>query len=973
MAVKPTATPEKPDATDAAVATTAITVGGAEYNLKGLSIEDGNKIYAALPPDYQKLADSYAKLAKAFESVVEVDLPPGMSFDKAWKEFLTAPRDAAGKITDTTKPYLKQLETRFEPILSEIPGYKAAKGTKEALDFGGTMLQGGKDFLMFFPRVIGLGGAVIAEGTHAVIPGISDAQAKAFGAAYAGAIFHEGAVRTAMPMFDSPFNNDRSLFWSYPVEASLAGMEHAAMKWPVVKDVWPLIAGFAKWAMEALGHIGQEGKTRSLTEVIDSVKKEIADKQQGRDTSWRGLTEDRLRESEIGVAEQKMLRAEKVAGVDTKGRVELIANGGTMINQNGNLTTVNPTGGGNVNVTEQQIPGSNGKPPQPQGRGDRLMALVGNLGGPTVKNLLDPQLDEKDAPGLISLGIGAAATVPFTEGYRAARVRGMERVVKQLGDRAAALEKKAADAAKGVTDGTLASKANKAVGGRLPFYNEGKEAAQLAENAEKWAKEAADLRLREAAMKDVVEARKAGMTKGFFGTRFGSGALANTGNELKGIRHLPGNVVRQIGGVFGLGANGTQHATGNMVEAAGRQVMREVDDVKLMARNVVTFPERVVAGVKGLKTNFDDFMDGKSAQRMEAFKGATKAAGEAAPAAKPVAAAAPVVAEAAEAVTATAGRTGFFRGAAGKVGGLISKGPGWAKAVGAGLVAWGATATVASASEAKKNYSDGNKGDAAAGAIDAAALAGGLVSSTIGIWVAAPAMYLSEGLRLDNQSKRADNVPDDQARALIAMVKGAVKVEDPCLRKIQILKQERDVRLAAGKSLEVNVTISSNGNNIIDITDPQRGGGFSGEGMPMSYNTNLNAKLMEEAKLYLGSFGTTQQVAAMMGVKPDELAAITASSKAPAKGTAAKPAAPDAGLQMAAAEATMKAQAAESKARAAAKPVGQVMSSKVAIGAVHKGNADGGKLLEMAGDAFDNFKDSLPKLSKNLPFTNLFG
>lgn len=1035
MVTKPTTTPPKPDAADAEATTTTIKVGGADYNLKGLSIEDGNKIYGALPPDYQKLADSYAKLAKEFESPVKVDLPKGMSFATAWKDYLNAPRDAAGKIVDRSKPWMVQLEQQFEPILKEMPGYKTYKDTKSVADFGGTMLQGVIDFAKLPFRGGDFAVSGVTELWRASTPAISDAQAKAFGAAYAGALFHEGAVRTAMPMIDSPFNKDRSLFWSYPVESSLAGLEHASMKWPLVKDIWPLIAGFAKWAMEAIGHIGQEGKTRGLSEVIDSVKNEIAEKQQGRDTSWRGLTEGRLRESEMGRASDKMRAAEKVAGVDTKARTDFAEHGGTYINQKGNLSTVTPTGGGNVSTNESLIPGSNGKPPKKQGYVERMLDKASNLLGPTGKNLFDPKLDEKDAPGLIGLGFGAAATVPFTEGYRAARVRGMERVVKQLGGRATVLEERAANAAKGVTDGTLASKANKAVGGRLPFYNEGKEAGQLAENAKKWADEALELRAREAAMKEVLESRKAGLTKGFFGT--------NTGNDLKGIIHAPGNLVRQIGGMFGLGANGAQHATGNMVEAAGRQIVREVDDVKLMARNVVTFPERVVAGVKGLKTNFDDFMDGKSAQRMEAFKGATKAAGEAAPAAKPVVAAADAATDVAKVAEAAArgNRIGnfFMRGSKiPKVGGVLVVIGG---AMGGSALLAG-TANAATATEAEKE-----------------ALKAADAQNSFGSLVGFASFGAGAGVSDGGQKKRVEieeammkRIPDAQVNKLIALAPAGEyrtqqgffadigwnkndRANDATLDRIARLKdmQARGVKTVQMNTHESNVSATGLDSAFAPvIEDPtQKMNTYNERVVPIEEAIRLNARwylaregttedarkayadpkarpkvtpeqidrfvdnlpqgnmktgnsaldsllfIREEVKHRSGMGGAPLAPAQQRAVVERYAASYLKAGGSLEQATALMNKEAETGLQLAAAEATMKAQAAkskspEAKAQAAARPVAQGMTSKVAFSAVHSVHKGGADLLEQAGDALDNFKDSLPKLTKNLPFPNLF-
>jgi hypothetical protein len=419
-----TVTPPQPEESP-----TSVHVAGLYYELHNLSVEDGAKLYDLLPTtptNYKQIADQYAQLAKIYESSVQIALPEGMDRQTAWGNYLKFVRSGES-LTDKTAPYIKDFSTlvgtQMQTALKGTSVGDGIENTNNALRFTGGALGGVYDFAMTIPRLVSLGGTAAGEAAGAVTPGISDGQAKAFGAAYAAAMLHEGAMRENMPMFDSPFNDQKSMFWSYPIEASMAGLEYLSMNVPLVKEAYPYIIAAAKWVWEAVTHIGSTDKARSFSEILADTKTNI-EKKHREGATWRSLTEERLRGNEVGAAEQKMIAAETVGGISTRDLAPLAGSGGVINGQDGYRYTVDPNAKGGVAV--QQMQGPDGKPID---RIDRIGESAANVLGQTGQNIADGKADAADFGGV--LGYGAAAAVGIPLGLKVAKpvIRGTSSIL----------------------------------------------------------------------------------------------------------------------------------------------------------------------------------------------------------------------------------------------------------------------------------------------------------------------------------------------------------------------------------------------------------------------------------------------------------------------------------------------------------------------------------------------------------------
>lgn len=377
---------------------TIVTVAGADYELKGLSVADGQRLYAALPADYQNMADQFATIAANFNRISELQLPEGMTLQQALTNYKNAITEGGGTLKDSAEPYLKNMASTF----ADIPGLSGAIGTAERVGRGvglvGTAAGAASDAIASPFRFLSFLGTVSQEARGHVVPGYSAEQSRAFGAAYAAAMFHEGSVRQAMPMIDMPFNDQASIFWEHPLEASLAGMEYASIHTPLVKDAWPYIMAACKFVYSAVAHFGDKSGAKALNwdEALAEAKSEIAAKAKG-DTSWRGLTEARLREGELDHARGVMIAAEEVAGVKTKDIADTIAEDKTFIGNDGNLNRANTENG----KTELET-NPNGVQ---QDSGDRVKESAGNIFGETGKRLANGELRTQE---MIAAGAGLA-------------------------------------------------------------------------------------------------------------------------------------------------------------------------------------------------------------------------------------------------------------------------------------------------------------------------------------------------------------------------------------------------------------------------------------------------------------------------------------------------------------------------------------------------------------------------------------
>lgn len=482
----PLTTPQAP------TLSTHISVSGEVYDLSGLTIEEGLAIYDKLPANYQRIADTYAQLAGLYESTA-LDLPPGMEAKDLWTQWVNAPRDAAGKLAAGASDLVKKLDAQ----VNALPGVKQAKDAQQLAsdtnEFTRALFGVPVDMLLALPRGFKAAGTIAGEAVNGVVPSLTNPnQRKAFGAAVAATILNEGIERQAMKLFDSPFNNERSLFWSYPVETVAAAAELATLKLPVVRDAWPWIAAMGHMVLGFFGNEKYKGK--SLHELVQQVKDEITEKSAGRELTIRGLVEEKMRGKDIMTAGTKLAEAKKIVGIETAPIVTLAKEGGVFNGQDGKTYIATAEGGV---VTPHALKDKDGSD---HTRGDRVLDAAKKVGGGTLERLLAH--DNGAAKAGVAAGVAAIAVAEH-------KFKVVTNSAKAVGTLAGNTVRGAAAATTGVVHGAMDDAAH-LLGGKQ-FHQARKADAKLQELT---AKKEALLREQQAA-KAAVEQTKAAKTEGF--------------------------------------------------------------------------------------------------------------------------------------------------------------------------------------------------------------------------------------------------------------------------------------------------------------------------------------------------------------------------------------------------------------------------------------------------------------------------
>ena len=371
-----------------------VEVGGVTYHLRGLSVADANRIYGALPADYQRMADQYAQVAQLYETTLRLNLPPGITPAKALQALAAAPRTAQGTLEQTVAPYLKDIERQLR---QEMPN--DTRVLSDGLAFLIGLGTGASSLLMALPRMIDTGSVVVREVGGSLTPGMSADQAKAFGTVFAASMFYEGAVRQNMEMAGwNPFAKEKTLLWSHLPESVAAGFDYATMHWPLVKDVWPYIEASWKFLGQWVAHLMDKTKPEpDFDTILNEVKQKIAVREMG-DTSWRGLTEGRLRDGDRAAAGRRVASAGTIAGADITELTQIATNGGAIIDNRGITQTITPNGNGGLDTNP--VTGPNG---QPVTRMDRVGESASNILGEAGKAFANAS-----AADIFGVGVGGS-------------------------------------------------------------------------------------------------------------------------------------------------------------------------------------------------------------------------------------------------------------------------------------------------------------------------------------------------------------------------------------------------------------------------------------------------------------------------------------------------------------------------------------------------------------------------------------
>lgn len=351
-------------ATAAPASATLVTIEGQQFELRNLSEEEGARLYAVLPPEYQQIANQYAVIAKSFDRIAEVQLPSGISLANGFENLKQAYLRGGGALPADAEPYLRQMDQQ----LQNMPGYSEAMGTiRTARSTGDVIAAAGSGAVAVIAmpaRALNFFNTVWTEIDGAVTRDVSDAQALAFGSAYAAALYKQGADRQNMSTTQLIFSNPAA-----SLTAGIAGL-------PVVG---PYIATFFRWAYSNISSAFSANSTPALT--WDQAYAEVTQELEA-NPNFRDRVNAQARAGDIAAAGRTMTAAQNVAGIATAPIVDAVTNDRTIINSDGQLAQVTTENG--LPTVETDTTLNNG---QPQGRGDRILDAAVNIGGEPARNI----------------------------------------------------------------------------------------------------------------------------------------------------------------------------------------------------------------------------------------------------------------------------------------------------------------------------------------------------------------------------------------------------------------------------------------------------------------------------------------------------------------------------------------------------------------------------------------------------------
>lgn len=322
---------------------TTVIINGTTFDLKHMDIATAQQLYAALGnatnskgepiltkeghPKYQALVNTVAALAANYQSIITIDLPDGITIDKAFGEFSQAIKDGKGVISESlakTKPYLKEFEkTGIGKVLMNNPVTATGDGLMDIGRFISEFSNGfGKGPVTTLHNLKDATGATITELGNKLdsrFDKISPDQAQAIGTAYAAAVYAQ---------VDGP---------AQPGLAPRVEADFFDKIWAGIETGWGKLSGFIG---NYVPHIpaffkfmGKGFKDWDL--CLEEAKKD-------RESVAPGYSE--TLEKNIAAKNNKKARpqaaamlesAEEIAGVKTENMGKLIANGGMFRDHNG--------------------------------------------------------------------------------------------------------------------------------------------------------------------------------------------------------------------------------------------------------------------------------------------------------------------------------------------------------------------------------------------------------------------------------------------------------------------------------------------------------------------------------------------------------------------------------------------------------------------------------------------------------------
>jgi hypothetical protein len=318
---------------------TQIVVEGVTFQLKGLSVAQAldpvNGLYAKLPDDYKKLADKYTVFAKNYRAAIDIKLPAGMKFEDAWKEYLAAARDAAGKLIEQNKPHLKEMAKLFDPLLPNggLTGKVLGKGFGTVGDLLSASIDGVDAGLTLPFKLLSASGSAVQDGWRSLATDITEEKAKAFGAAMAGSVYYEAHTRLGKGLGELSLSN--------PMAALSSGLTYLTTDVPYVSDFWTEVKAVAFYVWEVITHIGKDGPVRPLEEF---QKEERAKHAADKGKTFGERLHGHIAQREFPAAAQRMRLAKEVADEPVGSKVDALDGKQGYTNGAGHVVTSNNKG-----------------------------------------------------------------------------------------------------------------------------------------------------------------------------------------------------------------------------------------------------------------------------------------------------------------------------------------------------------------------------------------------------------------------------------------------------------------------------------------------------------------------------------------------------------------------------------------------------------------------------------------------------
>ncbi|MFO0110706.1 MAG: hypothetical protein ACK52W_09290, partial [Alphaproteobacteria bacterium] len=342
---------EPKPATAPAAVSTVVKIGDRPFELKNMTAEQGAELYAALGrlPDnqakrYQQLADDIAAVARQFTAISTIKLPEGMTWKTAFPKYF----ETIKKGTTLTEGWMQELQK----LAIKESGLKGLETINGGLENAGNFIDGLKDGAAAPTNIPGA--ARNLWGIHSGGIAISPEQARAFGAAYAAAIYQQvdapdspaATRRKEMNWFEEAVNWATSYF-----SLGVMNFNHA------VPFVSTFFKAFGNWWSGRGWNWDLAG--REVAQELVAEKASFGGKLPSHAELMERSREEKLESVARPGAASVMHAAENIAGVPTTAMANLVTQGGVLRDKDGKLLVASYEHG---RITTEPMRGPDGQP-----------------------------------------------------------------------------------------------------------------------------------------------------------------------------------------------------------------------------------------------------------------------------------------------------------------------------------------------------------------------------------------------------------------------------------------------------------------------------------------------------------------------------------------------------------------------------------------------------------------------------------